>query len=131
MQSASDQWHRVERSGRKFLRWFRLPGNAKTDEVKARVENGVLMIACPRLSIDWGDAFKKPLLTSLGVEIALGDIPAWWERKLKCTKSEDCCKYEGMQERGDMGVDYPMDAQDGGEWNSCYSKKPNRPLRGK
>lgn len=90
-----------------------------------------VQIACPRLSIDWGDAFKKPLLTSFEAEIALGDLPAWWERKLKCKKSEDCCKSEGVQERGEMGVDYPMDyyAQDGGEWNSCYSKKPNRSLQ--
>ncbi|KAI3468582.1 hypothetical protein Pfo_025245 [Paulownia fortunei] len=87
-----------------------------------------VQIACPRLSIDWGDAFKKPLLTSFEAEIALGDLTGWWERKLRCngslecTRNEDCCGNENVQE----GVDYPMDyyAQDGGEWNSCYSKKP-------
>ncbi|KAL2487696.1 diphthamide synthesis DPH2 family protein [Forsythia ovata] len=96
-----------------------------------------VQIACPRLSIDWGDAFKKPLLTSFEAEIALGDLPGWWERNLRgkggleCTRSEDCCKYDGVQERGETGVDYPMDyyAQDGGEWNSSYSKKPNRSVR--
>lgn len=86
-----------------------------------------VQIACPRLSIDWGDAFKKPLLTPFEAEIALGDLTGWWERKLRCNgssecaRSGDCCRTENVQE----GVDYPMDyyAQDGGEWNSCYSKK--------
>ncbi|KAM7493862.1 hypothetical protein LguiB_028471 [Lonicera macranthoides] len=127
-----------------------------------------IQIACPRLSIDWGDAFHKPLLTPFEAEIALGDIPGWWERKsggkmdlkcnegldceknglrsdelnnskcnvdLDCGKNESCCarnnggvKVEG--ENDNLG-DYPMDyyAQDGGEWNSCYSKKPSRPAR--
>lgn len=81
-----------------------------------------VQIACPRLSIDWGDAFKKPLLTAFEAEIALGDLPGWWERKLKCDENnEDCCGNGNVQK----GVDYPMDyyAQDGGEWNSSYSKK--------
>lgn len=89
-----------------------------------------IQIACPRLSIDWGDAFKKPLLTTFEAEIALGDLPGWWERKLRCedslegSKNENCCENENVQ---DGGV-YPMDyyAQDGGDWNSCYSKKPAR-----
>lgn len=91
-----------------------------------------IQIACPRLSIDWGDAFKKPLLTSFEAEIALGDLPGWWERKarcngnVECVSSEGCCQNESVQ-----GVDYPMDyyAQDGGEWNSCYSKKSARAQR--
>ncbi|CAA0820428.1 diphthamide synthesis DPH2 family protein [Striga hermonthica] len=80
-----------------------------------------VQIACPRLSIDWGDAFKKPLLTSFEAEIALGDLPGWWERKLRCGDSSLGSGNENATE----GVDYPMDyyAQDGGEWNSCYSKK--------
>ncbi|KAK6137256.1 hypothetical protein DH2020_029003 [Rehmannia glutinosa] len=78
----------------------------------------------------FGDAVDawKPLLTSFEAEIALGDLSGWWERKsrcnssLECTKNEGCCRNENVVE----GVDYPMDyyAQDGGEWNSCYSKKP-------
>ncbi|KAL7596706.1 hypothetical protein Lser_V15G29960 [Lactuca serriola] len=92
-----------------------------------------IQIACPRLSIDWGDAFVKPLLTSFEAEIALGDYPGWWERKAVvidgsnsncCEKNEACCG-------NNNGSDYPMDyySQDGGEWNSCYQKKPTRPLR--
>ncbi|OAY80086.1 17.4 kDa class I heat shock protein-like [Ananas comosus] len=44
----TDTWHRVERSSGKFLRSFRLPDNAKTDEVKATMENGVLTVTVPK-----------------------------------------------------------------------------------
>ncbi|XP_059299287.1 uncharacterized protein LOC132051986 [Lycium ferocissimum] len=99
-----------------------------------------IQIACPRLSIDWGDAFRKPLLTPFEAEIALGDLSGWWERKkttvnsddegLKCSKNESCgdCDNGGEKVKEGVIVDYPMDyySQDGGEWNSCYSKKPAR-----
>ena len=60
---------------------------------------------------------------------------------LKCNVGLDCGKNESCCARNNGGVkvecendnlgDYPMDyyAQDGGEWNSCYSKKPSRPVR--
>lgn len=32
-----------------------------------------LQVACPRLSIDWGTAFPKPLLTPYELSVALGD----------------------------------------------------------
>ncbi|PHU14765.1 Diphthamide biosynthesis protein 1 [Capsicum chinense] len=101
-----------------------------------------IQIACPRLSIDWGDAFKRPLLTPFEAEIALGELSGWWERKtvvnsdeccdegVKCSKNESCgaCDNGGEKVKEGVPVDYPMDyyAQDGGEWNSCYSKKPAR-----
>ncbi|OVA17738.1 Alpha crystallin/Hsp20 domain [Macleaya cordata] len=44
----NDKWHRVERSSGKFLRRFRLPENAKVDEVKASMENGVLTVTVPK-----------------------------------------------------------------------------------
>ncbi|XP_052186238.1 16.9 kDa class I heat shock protein 2-like [Diospyros lotus] len=44
----NDKWHRVERSSGKFLRRFRLPENAKTDQVKASMENGVLTVTVPK-----------------------------------------------------------------------------------
>ncbi|KAL6518114.1 hypothetical protein OROMI_033819 [Orobanche minor] len=50
----NDRWHRVERSSGKFLRRFRLPGNAKLDEVKAAMENGVLTVMVPKEEV------KKP-----------------------------------------------------------------------
>ncbi|KAF6161045.1 hypothetical protein GIB67_038848 [Kingdonia uniflora] len=44
----NDKWHRVERSSGKFLRRFRLPENAKVDQVKAAMENGVLTVTVPK-----------------------------------------------------------------------------------
>lgn len=42
------KWHRVERCRGKFLRRFKLPENAKTDEIQASMENGVLTITIPK-----------------------------------------------------------------------------------
>ncbi|XXG42739.1 hypothetical protein AAC387_Pa01g2939 [Persea americana] len=121
-----------------------------------------IQIACPRLSIDWGEAFGKPLLTPFEAEIALGVIPGWWEkttetraprRTLRCgdartddlgCKNSSCCACSSANGSSSDGAsktpatDYPMDyyAQDGGEWNCSYSKKPSpvqrkpRPLVG-
>ncbi|KAK1651279.1 hypothetical protein QYE76_069084 [Lolium multiflorum] len=50
----SETWHRVERSSGKFLRRFRLPDNAKTEQIKASMENGVLTITVPK------EEAKKP-----------------------------------------------------------------------
>ena len=44
----NDTWHRVERSSGKFMRRFRLPENAKLDQVKAAMENGVLTVTVPK-----------------------------------------------------------------------------------
>ncbi|KAF8112641.1 hypothetical protein N665_0063s0124 [Sinapis alba] len=104
-----------------------------------------VQIACPRLSIDWGEAFLKPLLTTFEAEIALGFIPGWWEKGALSrveASSSGCCKEEketscacrNDKKDGDDGVldgDYPMDyyAQEGGEWNSSYLKKSSRRIR--
>ncbi|XP_074358552.1 18.1 kDa class I heat shock protein-like [Apium graveolens] len=56
-----DTWHRVERSSGKFLRRFRLPENAKVDEVKAGMENGVLTVTVPKESV------KKPDVKSIQI----------------------------------------------------------------
>ncbi|GAB4827546.1 hypothetical protein Ancab_034430 [Ancistrocladus abbreviatus] len=43
-----DAWHHVQRSSSRFMRRFRLPENAKVDEAKASVENGVLTVTVPK-----------------------------------------------------------------------------------
>jgi HSP20 family protein len=44
----NDKWHCIERSTGKFLRRFRLPENAKLDQVKASMENEVLTVTVPK-----------------------------------------------------------------------------------
>ncbi|CAI9091617.1 OLC1v1026690C1 [Oldenlandia corymbosa var. corymbosa] len=51
IEDKGDTWHRVERSSGKFLRRFRLPENAKVDQVKASMEEGVLTITVPKEEI--------------------------------------------------------------------------------
>ncbi|CAN6289927.1 unnamed protein product [Urochloa humidicola] len=51
----NDKWHRVERSSGKFLRRFRLPENAKTEQISASMENGVLTVTVPK-----EEEVKKP-----------------------------------------------------------------------
>ncbi|KAM2244921.1 hypothetical protein ACFXTI_005923 [Malus domestica] len=41
----------VERSGGKFLRRFQLPENAKVDQIKAAMENGVLSVTVPKAEL--------------------------------------------------------------------------------
>lgn len=103
-----------------------------------------VQIACPRLSIDWGEGFTNPLLTTFELEIALGYVPGWWEserrakpKNSKCgcmVKKEESCSISGGCESGSCGckcsgygaeTDYAMDyyAQDGGDWNSTYVRK--------
>lgn len=57
----NDKWHRVERLRGPFRRWFYLPANAKTDEVKASMENGVLTVTIPKREI------KKPEVKNIEI----------------------------------------------------------------
>ncbi|KAF5175052.1 2-(3-amino-3-carboxypropyl)histidine synthase subunit, partial [Thalictrum thalictroides] len=95
-----------------------------------------IQIACPRLSIDWGEGFEKPLLTPFEAEIALGFIPGWWEKlatNSNCVSSNGCgSKSCCSSNQPKISVtDYPMDyyAQNGGEWNQTYSNKPSQSIR--
>ncbi|XP_022138993.1 17.3 kDa class I heat shock protein-like [Momordica charantia] len=57
----NDKWHRIERSSGKFMRRFRLPENAKVEEVKASMENGVLTVTVPKMEE------KKPEIKSIDI----------------------------------------------------------------
>ncbi|PUZ41761.1 hypothetical protein GQ55_9G530400 [Panicum hallii var. hallii] len=57
----TDTWHRVERSSGRFLRRFRLPDNAKTDQISASMENGVLTVTVPKEEV------KKPDVKSIQI----------------------------------------------------------------
>ncbi|TXG74046.1 hypothetical protein EZV62_002625 [Acer yangbiense] len=52
---------KVERSSGKFLRKFRLPENAKIDQVKASMENGVLTVTVPKEEV------KKPEVKAIEI----------------------------------------------------------------
>lgn len=49
-----------------------------------------VQIACPRLSIDWGEAFTRPLLTPFEAEVALGFVQPWWNRE---TEKKKICEH--------------------------------------
>ena len=57
----NDRWHRVERSSGQFMRRFRLPENAKVDQVKAGLENGVLTVTVPKAEV------KKPEVKAIEI----------------------------------------------------------------
>lgn len=57
----NDKWHRLERSSGKFMRRFRLPENAKMDQIKAFMENGVLTVTVPK------QEEKKPEVKSIEI----------------------------------------------------------------
>ncbi|KAH0636499.1 hypothetical protein KY290_036922 [Solanum tuberosum] len=57
----NETWRRVERPRGKFCRRFWLPENAKIDEVKASMENGVLTLTIPKQEI------KKPEVKTIEI----------------------------------------------------------------
>ncbi|KAL5162891.1 17 class I heat shock protein [Glycine soja] len=61
----NDTWHRVERSSGNFMRRFRLPENAKVEQVKASMENGVLTVTVPKEEV------KKPDVKAIEISATL------------------------------------------------------------
>ncbi|MCO5587566.1 hypothetical protein L7F22_041515 [Adiantum nelumboides] len=100
----------------------------------ALFENAVdvwVQIACPRLSIDWGEAFSKPLLNPYEANVCLGLVKPWWSLEpsaCKCVKATGSAEHDGSSSCKSMTEmnTYPMDyyARDGGPWNSSYMPKP-------
>lgn len=87
----------------------------------ALLEDSIIVwvqIACPRLSIDWGEGFTAPLLTPFEAEVALGFAAPFWVEEKEIGSNESTAE-------GDIQGNYPMDyyAKDGGPWNSTYSLK--------
>ena len=74
-------------------------------------------MACPRLSIDWGEGFTLPTLTPYEALVALGEVPAWWEAGETSAA--------GVETGTGEVAPYPMDyyAKEGGVWNSSWHKK--------
>ncbi|PHT28804.1 hypothetical protein CQW23_31621 [Capsicum baccatum] len=57
----NDQWHRMKRSNDKFLRRSRLPENTKIGEIKAAMEDGVLIMTVPK------EEEKKPEVMAIDI----------------------------------------------------------------
>jgi 2-(3-amino-3-carboxypropyl)histidine synthase len=68
-----------------------------------------VQVACPRLSIDWGDEFALPTLNPYEAFVALGSAPEWW-------KEEE----EGGIEVGGYAMDYY--SSEGGDWSGSYHR---------
>ncbi|KAL0375276.1 UNVERIFIED_CONTAM: class I heat shock protein [Sesamum radiatum] len=60
-ENKDEKWHRVVRPRGGFQRRFYLPANAKTDEVKASMEDGVLTVTIPKQEI------KKPEVKTIEI----------------------------------------------------------------
>lgn len=73
-----------------------------------------MQIACPRLSIDWGGYFQKPLLTTYEFYVLL--------EKTEWKKGEFLVLI--LLKRKNVLV-YPMDyySNEGGEWSSYYHRQ--------
>ncbi len=119
----------------------------------AALSHGVdawVQIACPRLSIDWGEGFSKPTLNPYEVTgacrggVADGLSSASNQAQLAARTLEDsphrlslpCPQaFVALGEVPgwwDEGASYPMDyyASDGGAWGSTYHRRKPRPAGG-
>ena len=85
------------------------------ERIASLSENGgvdaFVQVACPRLSIDWGEAFVVPVLTPYEAYICLEGTEAWDDVNTVLSKDEG--------EKKEV-PSYPMKyyADDGGEWTS-------------
>jgi 2-(3-amino-3-carboxypropyl)histidine synthase len=89
-----------------------------------------VQVACPRLSIDWGEGFDRPTLSPYEALVALGAVPGWWEGEGASGAAAGASGASGAS-GADADAEvarqpYPMDyySRDGGVWSSSYHKKP-------
>ncbi|WFD31622.1 2-(3-amino-3-carboxypropyl)histidine synthase [Malassezia sp. CBS 17886] len=69
----------------------------------------LVQTSCPRLSIDWGSAFPKPLLSPYEAAVALGNAPLWTQASDSLGIARYPGRAEAERQRDDGAVDYPMD----------------------
>lgn len=67
-----------------------------------------VQVACPRLSIDWGTAFDRPLLTPYELSVVLGDA-AWTMDADVLPEQQAAGEVERAVCRTEKTDDYPMD----------------------
>jgi len=67
--------------------------------------------SCPRLSIDWGYAFERPLLSPYEAAVAVGEVGAGWVSSAVGGRSEGQ-RVRDVANR-DVGI-YPMDFYEAG-----------------
>ena len=67
----------------------------------------LVQTSCPRLSIDWGSAFPRPLLSPYEAAVALGRTPPWDD----APRDLGLARYPASQAAPDDAAkhDYPMD----------------------
>lgn len=69
-----------------------------------------VQVACPRLSIDWGTAFERPLLTPYELSVALGDAQWRLAEDVVVNKEENgSVTIRGSEAVVDSDTGYPMD----------------------
>lgn len=76
---------------------------APFDDATVQQPQFFVQVACPRLSVDWGAGFSKPLLTPYELDVALGQV--------------------------DYKPAYPMDfySDAGGPWSNYHQRQQQRP----
>jgi len=74
-----------------------------------------VQVACPRLSIDWGESFALPVLTPYEAFTAMGAAEPF---------------YDGENKASGLLGHYPMDyyAADAGPWGACHIRRRRRPI---
>ena len=96
---------KLEEKGVPFVRLLLseiFPGKlAMMGDVEAWVQ-----VACPRLSIDWGEAFERPLLTAYEALVAVGEREDWEGNVIGLEgKRETRQRNEGAGEDKENGID--------------------------